>query len=129
MKHPINQHHWFNYLNPITLSIFTTLAISNSSSANPLCYMIDANGKKVNLSFLCPTAKVSAPTPANTQKPTTPTKATPITPPNPTAPETLTPPQSNNSNTQKQEVDKSQLPAIQRAIPLLQNQQTPQVNN
>lgn len=130
MKNLPLQRHWLNYLNSITLSLISTVAITNISSANPLCYIIDANGKQVNLSFLCSTAKTSTPLPPKTTPSATITPvipATPITPPaNAIAPQT---PQPDTSSTEKPEVDKSKLPAIQRAIPLLQNQRTPQINN
>lgn len=131
MKNPVNQHNWLNYLNPITLSILGTFAISDVASAKPLCYMIDANGRQVNLSFLCFTAKSSTLVTPNSIKSTTTTPTTPTTPPPPnaTAPETSPPPQGETNATEKPEVDRSKLPPVQRAIPLLQNQKTSQINN
>lgn len=128
MKHPVNQHNWLNYLNLITLSILGTFAISDVASAKPLCYIIDANGMQVNLSFLCSTAKSSTPVTTNSTKSTT---INPTTPPpaNATTPQTSQPSQEETNTTQKPEVDESKLSPAQRAIPLLKNQQTPQINN
>lgn len=133
MKDPLNHHHWLNYFNSLTLSIIGTLLMSDISSANPLCYMIDANGKQVNLSFLCPTAKVLSPTPTTTPSPTANPNPTttnpPNTQPNTVAPQAVPSPQNNNTEVENKEVDRSKLPPIQRAIPLLQKQKTPEINN
>ncbi len=142
MKHTFNPHHWFNYLTPITLSIFSTICIGNSSLATPLCYLIDANGKRINLSFLCSTSKSVSPDPSTTATPTTtapniPPAIAPTNPPAPNetapdetaSPQTQLPTQTNTDSTQKPEVDRSKLPPVERAIPLLQNQKTPQIDN
>lgn len=128
MKHSVNQYNWFNYLNSIILSLLGMFFISDVASAQPLCYLIDVNGKQVNLSFLCSTAKSSSPVTPNNTKPNTTTQKTPTTPAptNVIAPETS---QNETNTTEKPEVDKSKLSPIQRAIPLLQNQKTPQINN
>jgi hypothetical protein len=130
MKNFLKQRHWLNSLRSITLSVASIFLVTDISSASPLCYMIDANGKQINLSFLCSNAKTSTPLPPKTtpSATTTPTNPqTPITPPaNAITPPT---PQPDTSSAKKPEVDKSKLPAIQRAIPLLQNQKTPQINN
>lgn len=128
MKHPVNQNNWLNYLNFITLSILGIFTINDVASAKPLCYIIDANGMQVNLSFLCSTAKSSTPVTTNSTKSTTTNPTTPP-PPNDITPQTSQPPQNETNITPTTEVDRSKLSPVQRAIPLLQNQKTPQINN
>ncbi|WP_373480339.1 hypothetical protein [Geminocystis sp.] len=133
MKSSLNFSHRFKYLNSLSLSILSVLTISDVSSANPLCYIIDVNGKQVNLSFLCTFSKSTSPTPPTTPI-ATPTQDKPstnnlINPPAPSAITPTTTPSTDNVNPPEKEVDKTKLPAAQRAIPLLQNQQTPSVNN
>lgn len=120
------------YISLIT-GVITIFSV-NPAIAEPNCYMIDSNGNMMNLSSLCGSSK------SNSRSPTsrlTPQPSNPI-------PDALSPDndpnspnaakgdnnqneasQADNTN-EKKEVDRSELPPVQRAIPLINKQRNPE---
>lgn len=128
MNYLVPRHHWLNYFNSFTLTIFSTLLITDIASANPLCYMVDANGKQVNFSNVCSIDKIGSLTPLNNAPQSTGNSSinnTTTLQQNTVTPRRNLSSQNNNTTTQNNQVDRSSLPATQRSIPLLQRQRTP----
>ncbi len=107
----------FNYVIPIEVK---------AQSLTYNCYIINEYGEIRNLSNICGFRNTNQnnlpsvlPDKTNVQKP-------PLeSPPPETQPETQ---QINQTTNNQNEVDKSKLPAVQRAIPLLQEQRNPTNN-
>ncbi len=150
----MNKNKMRSHPKPLTshLNIFVIFSIlistlnGNMVLAQPLCYLIDANGNRINLSGICGKSPQATVIPQKT--PPTPEKPSPDaksgndkpTQENQANPEN---PQGNNPNSQnntgesgntlntgeKEEIDTSNFPPAQRKIPLLQNQKKEQITD
>lgn len=125
----------------------------NSALAEPNCFMIDSNGNMMNLSSLCgssksnsgsPTSRITSPLPSEQNSPdnnnldqSSEQKSDPNNPDNPNNPNDPNSPTAKgdsnsneanqaDNNSEKKEVDRSELPPVQRAIPLINKQRNPE---
>ncbi|MGI0483235.1 hypothetical protein ACN4EE_20950 [Geminocystis sp. CENA526] len=114
----------------IGVSIVTTISYVKSAQSSPLCYLIDANGNQINLSFICESNKPETSTNSTVTTPPPPT-ATNNPPVSPNGGETETPPNATPANTPeaKTEPDKPQVSPARRLLPVLNNQTTPNTTN
>lgn len=141
-SHPVSLTSRLNIF--VIFSILFSTFNGNMVLSQPLCYLIDANGNRINLSGICgksPQAtvirqKTPPPTPekpspdakSGNDKPTQDNQANPENPQgnNPNS-------QNNTANTantgEKEEIDTSKFPPAQRKIPLLQNQKKEQITD
>jgi len=125
-----------------------TILSVNPAIAEPTCFMIDSNGNMMNLSSLCGSSKSNSGSPTSriTPSPSNPLpdklspdnsdqsngeKIDPNNPNNsnsPTAKGDSNPNEANQADNSKdkKEVDLSELPPVQRAIPLINKQRNPE---
>ena len=109
------------YLEISTLSIIAVLVTIDTVIARPICYFVDANGRRVNLSFVCPKppnankspvqSQQDSPQPQNNQTSNTTTSA----------PEENNSPKTNNSETNQQEKENIDQSYSSEKIPLFNN--------
>lgn len=108
-----------SYLEISLLSTIAVIVTIDSVMASPLCYFVDAYGRRVDLSFVC---KKIVPTQPPTQQTKTPAKPETDKAPEKTSstPKEENSPTSKNSNTSQQgETTNSQSDSKERKIPLL----------
>jgi hypothetical protein len=106
-----------SYLEISLLSTIAVIVTIDSVMASPLCYFVDAYGRRVDLSFVC---QKIVPTQPPTQQTKPPAKPETDKAPEKTSPKEENSPSSKNSNTSQQgETKNSQSDSQERKIPLL----------
>lgn len=105
------------------------VVVTSSISASPACYMIDASGQKINLSPLCGTSRSSqtAPLPAK-PLPAEQNREQQESSDN-QEDKSANPTIDSNSEPKQEEVNPADLPIIQKTIPLIRRQRSPETED
>ena len=122
-----------NYLEITTLTTVAVIMSMETVMAKPLCYLVDANGRRVDLNYLCATQKKISQPPIQAETPPAQSDFTPETVPNSSSSvENQTEATNNNNqqpiqpestgeekNTGEEEIiDTSKVDPAQKTIPL-----------